>query len=128
MLEAAAVLPATYGAADKGRATSGSAKGLLAKVYLYMQDYAKANEMATDVINSGVYSLEPDFYKVFRVETENGPESVFEIQCNEIEGQWGPFILSTLRSAKCAWPVGLGIQYPNRQPHCCLRCCRRPGA
>ncbi len=115
LLDAAAVLPTTYGAADKGRATSGSAKGLLAKVYLYLQDYNKANEMATDVINSGVYSLEPDFYKVFRVETENGPESVFEIQCNEVEGQWDLSFCqhSEVQSVRGQWGWGFNIPTDN---------------
>ena len=115
LLDAASVLPATYGANDKGRATSGAAKGLLAKVYLYMQDYPKAEQMAMEVINSNVYDLEPDFYKVFRVESENGIESVFEIQAQEIEGQSDLSFCqhSEIQSVRGQWGWGFNIPTDN---------------
>jgi hypothetical protein len=82
---AAAWLPATW-AGQPGRATSGAARSLLADVYLTMagwplnepQYYAQAAAEADSVINSGTYSLEPDFNTVFT--TNNGPESIFALQ------------------------------------------------
>lgn len=111
LTEAMAVLPATFGASDKGRATSGSARGLLAKVYLYLQDYGAAAQFATEVINSGQYALENDYYKVFRVETENGPESVFEIQAQEVEGQDGLSFCqhAEVQSVRGQWGWGFNI-------------------
>jgi hypothetical protein len=41
----------------QGRVSSGSASALLAKVYLYMQDYADAQAEAQKVINSGEFKL-----------------------------------------------------------------------
>jgi starch-binding outer membrane protein, SusD/RagB family len=82
---AASWLPATWSGAP-GRATSGAARSLLADVYLTMtgwplnetQYYAQAAAEADTVMNSGTYSLEPDFNTVFT--TNNGPESIFALQ------------------------------------------------
>lgn len=55
------MLPVTFGnsADDKTRATKWAAKAMLARVYLYRQDYANAEAKATDVINNGGFSLVP---------------------------------------------------------------------
>jgi hypothetical protein len=45
------------GVASTGHVSSGSASALLAKVYLYMQDYANAKKEAEKVINSGEFGL-----------------------------------------------------------------------
>ncbi len=80
--EAAQVLPEknAYPNADLGRATRGAAKALLARVYLHLHDYPNALSYAEEVIQSGQYSLDPDWSRVFSVEGENGPGSIFEIQ------------------------------------------------
>lgn len=82
LIDAAASLPAKgdYAVADIGRATRGAAQGLLAKVYLYEKKWQQAADMANTVINSGDYALEPDYATVWRASTENGPESLFELQ------------------------------------------------
>ncbi|WP_416445205.1 RagB/SusD family nutrient uptake outer membrane protein [Leeuwenhoekiella sp. A16] len=82
LIDAAASLPAKgdYAVADIGRATRGAAQGLLAKVYLYEKKWQQAADMANAVINSGDYALEPDYATVWRASTENGPESLFELQ------------------------------------------------
>ncbi|HUB62251.1 MAG TPA: RagB/SusD family nutrient uptake outer membrane protein [Puia sp.] len=89
---AASWLPATWPAGQPGRATSGAARALLADVYLTMtgwplnqtQYYPLAAAEADSVINSGTYSLEPDFNTVFT--TNNGPESIFALQFNVTAG------------------------------------------
>lgn len=58
------------------RASSLAATALLARVYLYKGDYAKASAKATQVIDSKKYSLLPDYETVF---TDNSAESIFEI-------------------------------------------------
>lgn len=72
-------LPLTW-PAFPGRATSGFANSLLAKLYLYQGDWANAYAKSTEVINSGVYSLDADLVNLFEVGGDNGVESVFEIQ------------------------------------------------
>lgn len=69
-----------YAAKDLGRATQGAAQGLLAKVYLYQKEYQKSLEYANKVINSGQYSLLPNFIDVFKSQYHNSSESVFEFQ------------------------------------------------
>jgi hypothetical protein len=78
--DALAALPLTYPATDIGRATRGAAKGLLAQVYLYRKDYANALLYAQQVIDSGGYTLYPDYNTLFTRSGENSSESVFEVQ------------------------------------------------
>ena len=99
--EAAAVLPTTYPNADKGRATKGAANGLLARVYMTLGDFAKMEQKALEVINSGVYSLYPDYARLFQYDGELSSEAVFEVintpddqglggsQYNEVQGVRG---------------------------------------
>lgn len=69
----------SYGPNDLGRATKGAAQALLAKVYLFQQDFTSAEEYAMQVINSGEYDLETDFYNANGPGGEHGVESVFEV-------------------------------------------------
>ncbi len=79
--DAASLLP-KKGDIQLGRATSGAAKGLLAKVYLFQSKWNDLLTTAEDVINSKVYGLEPVFGDNFSYDSkkENGIESLFEIQ------------------------------------------------
>ena len=77
--EAAAALPASYGAADNGRATQGAANALLGRIYLQMNDYANAKTYLEKVRNSNLYSLVGNSNENFQEETEFNKESVFEV-------------------------------------------------
>lgn len=69
------------GLTEKGRADKGAAQSMLAKVYLYRQDYQKAYDLSLEVMNSGKYALVADYSKNFRRKVdENNLESIFEIQ------------------------------------------------
>lgn len=72
--------PADYTASEAGRATAGSAKALLAKVYLTRQEWQKAAYKAKEVIDDGWYSLFDDFNDVFDSSTKNGREHIFSAQ------------------------------------------------
>ncbi len=94
LTEAAEVLPlkSEYPAADLGRITKGAAQGLLAKVYLTRKEYDKTVEMGMAVINSGQYSLAPNYARIWTKEGENGPESIFEVQATpSLIGGWSQF-------------------------------------
>ncbi|MEM6864108.1 MAG: RagB/SusD family nutrient uptake outer membrane protein [Bacteroidota bacterium] len=82
LMEAIEALPlkSDYAVQDLGRATQGAAQALLAKVLLYQEKWQEAADMANNVINSGEYDLEPDYATVWRASTENGIESIFELQ------------------------------------------------
>ncbi|MEZ4884670.1 MAG: RagB/SusD family nutrient uptake outer membrane protein [Chitinophagales bacterium] len=81
LLFAAENLPekSQYDSEDMGRSTRGAAKALLTKVYLYQKDFVNAEKYAIEVINSGQYSLEPNFERVFSKDGEFGSGSIFEI-------------------------------------------------
>lgn len=79
--DAAAGLPPSYTGADVGRATKGAALSLHAKVAMYQGKWADVKNYTDQVINSGIYSLFPNYEKLFREENENSSESIFEIQC-----------------------------------------------
>jgi hypothetical protein len=68
-----------YSNEDLGRATKGAAKALLAKVYLFQQDFVNAELLALEVINSNIYDLEPNFEDANSQNGEHGVESVFEV-------------------------------------------------
>ncbi len=94
LTEAEAVLPkaAQYGAADHGRATKGAAQAYLGKAYLYMKDFAKAEEWFGKVISSGDYQLEtvgavspngitiPPYLKIFMRDGETSKEHIFQVK------------------------------------------------
>lgn len=83
-------LRSAYGAADLGRATKGTAQALLVKTLLWKQRWSEAKTIAEEIINSGQYSLVPEYKNIFTTAGENGPESVFEIQyMTESGGNWG---------------------------------------
>lgn len=86
--DAEAVLPVSYSAAEKGKATKGAAKAFLAKVYLTREEWAKASAKAKEVMDLGAgYDLWTNFADAFAIANENGKESVFEIQANGLVGE-----------------------------------------
>ncbi|WP_290792291.1 RagB/SusD family nutrient uptake outer membrane protein [Flavihumibacter sp. UBA7668] len=81
LTEAAAVLPEKdeYSASDMGRATRGAALGLLAKAYLFTEDYVNAEQTAQVIVNSGKYALQVPFNSLFEPDNMHGSESLFEV-------------------------------------------------
>ncbi|ALW84819.1 hypothetical protein AUC43_06795 [Hymenobacter sedentarius] len=80
LTDAITKLPATYSGDDIGRATKWAAAGLLAKVYLTQGNMSGAAQRASEVINSGQYSLYPNYGDIFKIANDNGKESLFEVQ------------------------------------------------
>jgi len=68
-----------YDATDVGRATSGAAQGILAKVYLTRKDYQNAKTYLEKVMAQG-YELLPDYAQLWDLQHENSVESIFEVQ------------------------------------------------
>lgn len=74
-------LPASYSAADAGRATSGAAKAILTKVYITRKDWPNTILKAREVINGGYgYALFEDFQDIFTKTKKNGKEHIFSVQ------------------------------------------------
>lgn len=88
--EAEAVLPATWSANDRGRATKGSANALLTDLHVWRSsaegknEWAAAATSAKKIIDSGVHSLTPDYISAFLPGSQNRPEEVFAAQSSTV--------------------------------------------
>lgn len=67
---------------SKIRGSKFAAKALLARVYLYQDNFQQAEIMASDVISNGGYSLLSNYADIFEDETA---ESIFEISFSQLE-------------------------------------------
>lgn len=63
-----------------GRVSSNSAKAMLAKIYLYEENYSMAFQLSSEVINSGEFSLLEDYNDLFLESNDNNAESIFALQ------------------------------------------------
>lgn len=70
------LLPTTYPSAGKVRANKLVATALLARVYLFMQDWTNAEKEATDIITSGQYLLLNSLNNVFLA---NSSEAIWQL-------------------------------------------------
>ncbi|MCK0160556.1 RagB/SusD family nutrient uptake outer membrane protein [Allomuricauda sp. F6463D] len=84
-----------------------SVKALLSRVYLYKEDWPNAEEMATDVIESGEFELisNANYYDLWT--TDNSSESIFEISMTEVDNVGGQGI------AGLYLPEGFGDYLPS---------------
>jgi hypothetical protein len=83
-------------ASTYGRATKGAASMLLAELYLNAgvytgtTHYAEALAAASDVINSGGYTLDPNWRRMFTADNNTSPEIIFAITSDGVHTQtWG---------------------------------------
>lgn len=81
--------------AANGHVSKGSARAMLAKVYLYEKKYSEAKAMAELVINSGEFKLlggpslpAKSFHDLFTYPNNNNEESIFAIQW-VVDGNYG---------------------------------------
>ena len=73
-------LPASYDADNKGRITSGAAKAILAKVYLFEGQWDKVEQLTQDIINTKTYQLFPSYAGLFEVANEGNCEVILDVQ------------------------------------------------
>jgi len=109
--DAAAALPASYVASDRGRATKGAALTLLGKVYLQKAatgvgsaaDFQTAADYFRQVQALATYSLDANFASLFDGTNEASPEIIFAIQNAPVSGaggQLGKYMVGS------KWPYG----------------------
>jgi hypothetical protein len=92
-------LTAAYPSAGHVRPNLYTATALLAKVYLYRQQWQQAYDAAGVVIGSGVYSLETDLNKVF---LDGSREAIWQLPAtgpNEVTADASNFVPSTSGTA-----------------------------
>lgn len=81
--------------ASNANVSKGSAKAMLAKVYLYLKDYPNAKALSEEVINSGEFKLlggdslpNKSFADLFTYAGNNNEESIFALQW-KVDGNYG---------------------------------------
>ncbi len=67
------------GQTPSGRITKGAAETLLAKVYMYLKQWQKTEDLTNSVMTEG-YQLVPDYRTIWREVGDNNIESIFEIE------------------------------------------------
>ena len=94
--EAAAGLPREWSAANKGRATRGSALAMLARAYVYHASYNKKTEIwqkaydtMKEIIDGNYFALEPNYEDIFDFNNRNNKEICFSIQFWTTVSGWG---------------------------------------
>lgn len=103
--DAEAVLPLDHiSSGMQGRATRYAAKALLGKVYLFQEKWADAEAKLGELYNK--FTLLPNYVDNFNGKSENGPESVFEIQFSgdrSVTDERQPFNFELRPSALDGW-------------------------
>ncbi len=66
--------------ASVGHATKGAAQAMLAKVYLYQNQWNQVLTLTNEIIASGQYQLVQDYSSQFKQAGNNSSESIFEIE------------------------------------------------
>lgn len=90
--------------AEAGRCTKYAAMAVLARVYLFMHDYAAAKTQLDGIISSEEFQLMDSFHDNFRIATENNKESIFEIQAAANDGTGGTTSLIEMRGCATVAP------------------------
>jgi starch-binding outer membrane protein, SusD/RagB family len=80
LTEAAGFLPTTYPAADKGRITKGAALALKARANLFRGRFQQAADAAKQVMDLNVYSIYPQYARLFSYAAENNSEVILDKQ------------------------------------------------
>ncbi len=71
------------GSSNVGRATQNAARAVLAKAYMYQENWSAALGITTEIIASGDNSLNTPYNEIFTEVNEFNEESVFEVYCEE---------------------------------------------
>ncbi len=114
LLKAVDLLPETYGDADKGRVSKGAALGLLSKVYMFQNDFAKVIQYGTLVINNSNYALAPQYTDNFTVGLqETNSEILFAVWNKDQQIPNVPASAVSQYFAPRAWQ-GWGFHHPTQ--------------
>ena len=78
--QAITMLPESYGAADRGRVSKGTALGLLTKLYMYWEKFPEAIATGQQVISNANYALAANYQDNFTRANESSKEILLSIQ------------------------------------------------
>ncbi len=98
-----------------GRATSGAATALLAKVYLQQRNWQKAAEEAKKVMDMNVYGLLNDYENILNPDFQYGKEQIFFVQhggnANSNSQQFQTRMIYLFGPPAMTLPDGTNIQF-----------------
>lgn len=112
-------LPLQWGTEYPGRLTSGAAKSLWAKTYLFRANWPAALGLCQDVIGSNQYSLFSSYYGIFKDANENSSESILEWQNymgpngTDDHGSWYATCQGVRAANSTGWNLGWGWNVPT---------------
>jgi len=86
--DAVVLLPETFTGADLGRATKYAALGLLTKTYLLEKKWSEAEDAALQIVNQGLYFMNPLYRANFEFTTKDNPEILFGVQHLSGQDPW----------------------------------------
>lgn len=112
--EAIAGLPekSQQAVSDRGRATKGAAQSLLLEAYMWQKKWTQAQQIGDSIINSQQYVLAADVTKIWTLEGEFGPESIFELNYDNIPGKNVGNLLNLFDAPRNTW--GYGFVVPSQ--------------
>ena len=112
--EAIAGLPekSQQAVSDRGRATKGAAQALLLEAYMWQKKWTQAQQIGDSIINSQQYVLAADITKIWTLEGEFGPESIFELNYDNIPGKNTGNLLNLFDAPRNTW--GYGFVVPSQ--------------
>ncbi len=85
---AASLLPAEQIGQNLGRATSGAANALLAKIYLFQEKWGESEAAALKVVSSPLYGLVDAYSDNFTKITKDNIETIFAVQHLSGQAPW----------------------------------------
>jgi hypothetical protein len=87
---AAQYLPSTWTGSDIGRVTKGAALGMLAKEYLFNEEWENAAAAAKEVMDNSSYGLVDNYLDLWTPGINNTKEGLFEIQYWTSSDEYAP--------------------------------------
>ncbi|HET6767619.1 MAG TPA: RagB/SusD family nutrient uptake outer membrane protein [Chitinophagaceae bacterium] len=118
---AATHLPLVWGSKYPGRLTSGAAKSLWAKTYLFRGNFSAAIPLLQQVVGSGQYSLFASYFGIFKDAGENSSESILEWQNymgpnrTDDHGSWYATCQGVRAPNATGWNLGWGWNVPTEE-------------
>ena len=88
---------------DRGRATKGAAQALLLETYMWEKKWTEAQQLGDQIITSGQYTLAPDVTQIWTLAGEFGPESIFEVNNENIPGKGVGNLLNLFDAPRNTW-------------------------
>ena len=104
---------AEWGADKSGKASIGAAKALKLYALMWQKKWPEAQVLGDDLINTGGYTLAPDYAKIFTSDGEFNSGSIFEINMANIPGKGVGTNTNLWQNARNTWGYGFVLPTQN---------------